>query len=943
VTGDKVIAVRGARQHNLQNVDVDLPHGALVVITGPSGSGKSSLAFDTIYAEGQRRYVESLQAYARQFLDQLEKPDVDSITGLSPAIAVRQEPLRKSPRSTVGTITEIHDRLRVLFARVGQAHCPICGRPIRAHTAEQMIARAMSFGEGARLSIAAPIARAMTSDLSVELARLRKDGFVRARLDGVVVDLGDELRVDGKRAHDLDVIVDRVVVRDASRSRLSDSIELALRTGSGIVRLLPEAGEPELLSERPMCPIDGIVLPAITPKTFSFATPEGACPRCHGLGELDALDATLVAPDLAKSIAEGAIVPWGKPGAPLHRAMTASLAPFELDLRAPLASLEAATLSALMNGGALPAKSKSKAKTKSKKASASYDGVLPLLERRLESAEASTADEEPELLAELAADLERFRTRGTCPACEGSRLGPTARGVTVDGLTLVEIARLPVTALRARLAQVALAGAEREIASPLLREIDERLAFLDDVGVGYLSIGRSTTTLSSGEAQRIRLATRLGGTLVGVLYVLDEPSLGLHPRDTERLIRSLVRLRDEGNTVLVVEHDLDVIRAADHVVDMGPKAGALGGRIVATGKASDLAASATSVTGPYLRESVRVPKRKARPDRGALVVEGARIHNLKDVRARFPNAALTVVSGVSGSGKSSLVVSTLLPLVRGAVLRAPVQGVPGVLSGKVTIERVISVDEVAIGRTPRSTPASYVGLLAPLRELFASLPDARARGYGPARFSSNVKGGRCETCRGEGVLQVEMQLLPDLAITCPECGGRRYNKETLEVRFKGMSIADLLALSVDEAEPILAVQAPIAARLATMRELGLGYLRLGQSATTLSGGEAQRLALARELSRRASGKTLYVLDEPTTGLHPSDVELLLSVLERLADEGHTVVVIEHDPLVIARADHVVDLGPEGGDEGGRVIAEGTPREIVAARTATGNAIASLLR
>ncbi len=940
---ERVIAVRGARQHNLRNVDVDLPRDALVVITGPSGSGKTSLAFDTVYAEGQRRYVESLDAYARQFLDQLEKPDVDSITGLSPAIAVRQEPLRKSARSTVGTITEIQDRLRVLFARVGQAHCPICGRPIRAFAAEQMIARAMSFGEGARLSIAAPIARGVVSDLAAELSRLRKDGFVRARLDGVAVDLGDDVRVEAGRAHDLDVIVDRVVVRDASRSRLSDSIELALRTGGGIVRLIPETGEPELLSERPMCPVDGIVLPEITPKTFSFATPEGACAVCHGLGEIDALDPARVAPDLERSIADGAILAWGKPGAALHRAMTAALAGYAIDLDAPLRSLDEATLHALMHGGLPPRAPKaSRSKAKPKAETAPYEGVLPLLERRLASAEADAGDDESELLTELREDLERFRSRGVCAACEGSRLGPTARGVTVDGLSLVEVARLPGTALRPRLAGLRLRGADAEIAAPLLREIDARLAFLDDVGVGYLSVGRATTTLSSGEAQRVRLATRLGGSLVGVLYVLDEPSLGLHPRDTERLIRSLVRLRDEGNTVLVVEHDLDVIRAADFVVDMGPKAGVLGGTIVAKGSATDLAASPESVTGPYLRETARVPRKKARKDRGALVVEGARVHNLKNVAAHFPNGALTVVSGVSGSGKSSLVVSTLLPLVRAAVLRAPAPPALGTLSGKVTVVRVIAVDDVAIGRTPRSTPASYVGLLGPLRELYAALPEARARGYGVARFSSNVKGGRCETCRGEGRIRVEMQLLPDLSITCPECGGRRYNKETLEVRYKGLSIADLLALSVDEAEPILSVQAPVAARLRTMHELGLGYLRLGQSATTLSGGEAQRLALARELSRRTSDPTLYVLDEPTTGLHPSDVDLLLAVLERLADDGHTVVVIEHDPLVIAHADHVVDLGPEGGDEGGRILAEGTPSEIVRAGTPTGKAIAPLL-
>ncbi len=838
------LSVRGARQHNLKSVDVDLPRDAIVVLTGPSGSGKSSLAFDTIYAEGQRRYVESLHGYARQFLEQLDKPDVESITGLSPAIAVRQEPLRPSPRSTVGTITEVHDRLRVLFARVGQAHCPKCGRAIRAHTAEQMIQRAMARGEGARLSITAPIARGVKGALKDEIAALRKDGFVRALLDGAPVDLGEDPRVDPAAQHDLDVVIDRIAVREQARSRLADAIELALKKSGGLVRLVPVEGESELLSERPMCTVDGIVLPAITPRTFSFVTPEGACPRCEGIGTIS----------------------------PVKKAA--------------------------------PKRAKGKGE-----------------------------DDE-------AVEAPRDEEREVCPACAGARLNETARQVTVAGVTLPELDALATSRLRGRLATLPLSGVDREIAAPLLDEVEMRLAFLDEVGVGYLSLGRSSQTLSSGEAQRLRLATRLGGPLVGVLYVLDEPSLGLHPRDTARLIRSLERLRDQGNTVLVVEHDLDVVRAADHVVDMGPGAGVLGGRVVAQGKAADLAASAASVTGPYLRESRKVARR-VRAGKGALELEGASTHNLECVAARFPIGALTAVTGVSGSGKSSLVMGTLLPLVRAEVHRTTSR-VTATLRGGSAIARVVAVDEVAIGRTSRSTPASYVGLLAPLRELFASLPDARARGYGATRFSSNVKGGRCETCKGEGVLSIEMQLLPDLAIQCPECGGRRYNRETLEVRWKGMSIADVLVLSVDEARPIFAVQRHVAVRLETMHELGLGYLRLGQSATTLSGGEAQRLALARELSRRSTETTLYVLDEPTTGLHATDVELLVAVLDRLADEGHAVVVIEHDPLVIARADHVIDLGPEGGESGGRVLATGTPEEIVKAKTATGAAIAALL-
>ncbi|MBK6465163.1 MAG: excinuclease ABC subunit UvrA [Myxococcales bacterium] len=968
---DRLVVV-GAREHNLKNVSLSLPRGKLVVFTGPSGSGKSSLAFDTIYAEGQRRYVESLSAYARQFLEQLGKPDVERIDGLSPAIAIEQRPLSRSPRSTVGTVTEIADYLRLLFARVGVPHCPSCGKRIEAQTVQQITDRIAGLGEGSRLSLLAPICRARKGELKLELERLRREGFVRARIDGQLVDLGDDLALDRSRPHDLDVVVDRVVLKEGVLGRLTDSVELALKLGEGrllVLPALPAEGAPLWLSERFACVDCGVSLPPIEPRLFSFNGPHGACPSCDGLGARTAIEPRRVIGEPHRTLREGVVLAWGRRGSvALAMECARATAALSVDADVPWQQLSEAHREALLFG-VDPASSKKdsasasattrQSKSKKQAATTAYEGIVPRLEARLAGQSLTTRerdggdDAEPDETEGAIADdeLGRFSEVRTCAACGGLRLRPEALAVRLAGRDITTLGALPLDRLAALVRDLesdaaALTPRERTIAEPLLKAIGARIGFLVEVGLGYLSLDRSAQTLSSGEGQRIRLATQIGAALVGVLYVLDEPSVGLHARDNARLIEAQLRLRDLGNTVLVVEHDREAILAADHVVDLGPGAGAHGGHVVAEGTPAELMANPASVTGPWLSGdralSLPAARRKARS--GHLSIVGARAHNLKNVDVDVPLGLFTCFTGVSGSGKSSLVVDTLLPAVRSVKYGA--QGAVGdcdKVLGLDLVDKVVSIDQAPIGRTPRSNPATYTGVFALLRELYASLPEARARGYKPGRFSFNVKGGRCEACQGDGVLRVEMHFLPDLFVTCDACSGRRYNRETLEVKYRGLSVADALDLTVEAALATFDTLPNVRVRLEALARVGLGYLTLGQAATTLSGGEAQRVKLARELARTATGQTLYVLDEPTTGLHFGDIEVLLVALQGLADLGNTVVVIEHNLDVVACADWVVDVGPDGGELGGQIVAVGTPEAIAAHPTShTGRYLAPVL-
>ncbi len=918
------IALRGVRVHNLKNIDVDIPRDRLTVVTGLSGSGKSSLAFDTIYAEGQRRYVESLSAYARQFLEQMEKPDLDSIEGLSPAISIEQKTTGSNPRSTVGTVTEIYDYLRLLFANLGVPHCPGCGEAITSQPVDRIVDFVMGAPPDERLNVLAPIVRGRKGEFKKELAALRAKGFTRARVDGTVVALDEDVPLERRKNHDIDVVVDRLVVKPGIEKRLSESIELALSLAGDLVIINTLGAGDRLYSRRMACTACGISVPELTPRAFSFNSPHGACTECQGLGAVHDFDPSRVVPDGRRSLAEGAIVPWGGDRALLSDLLAGLQETFDLDLQTPFDKLPKKQRDLVLMGPSGRAAKDGRARkgraTAPDPFREGFEGVIPNLRRRYE--DGSWSEREA---------LEVYRDLRECAACEGQRLKPASRAVRVKDHTINDIASLPVTDALALLQGLSLSGRDVAIAGRILKEITDRLRFLEDVGVGYLALARSAATLSGGEGQRIRLATQIGASLTGVLYVLDEPSIGLHQRDNRKLLATLSRLRDQGNTVIVVEHDEETIRAADYVVDLGPGAGEHGGEVMFQGTPEALLRrELPSLTGDYLRgvRSIPAPATRRRPNRGSLVVVGASEHNLQLPRVEFPIGCFIAVTGVSGSGKSTLV-NDILCKALARHLHGSVEG-PGRherIEGLDGFDKVIQIDQSPIGRTPRSNPATYTGLFGFIRELFAMLGDARARGYKPGRFSFNVKGGRCEACQGDGVMAIEMHFLPNVYVTCEQCKGRRYNRETLEIKYRGKSVADVLALTVDQARDHLENFPPIAHKLDTLQRVGLGYVTLGQSATTLSGGEAQRVKLAKELSRRSTGKTLYILDEPTTGLHFEDIRHLLNVLGQLVDQGNTVVVIEHHLDVIRGADHVIDLGPEGGAAGGRLVTCGTPEEV----------------
>ncbi len=927
------ITVRGARQHNLKDVSLEIPRNRLTVVTGLSGSGKSSLAFDTIYAEGQRRYVESLSAYARQFLDQLEKPDVDAIEGLSPAISIEQKTTNRSPRSTVGTVTEIYDYLRLLFSSIGQPHCYSCGRPISRQSIDQIVQQLNHLPEGERVMILAPLVRGRKGEFKTDLDKLSRSGFTRARIDGEIRQLDEEIKLDRRRNHTIEVVIDRLLVKPGVQKRLEEGVQLAVKLTGGLVMISVVDGEERLYSERMACPECGISVPALEPRSFSFNSVYGACPTCHGLGTRAEVDPAKIVPDPILPIKDQNPFPADRAISNyLRDVMKAIATQYDLSTNSPFSDLPQKAQDAFFQG----TKEKLTLRYGAYEYNAEWKGAIAYLRNRVDQMKTESAVDAFEALV----------SQVICPQCNGHRLQPASLAVRVAGRTIAEYTALPISESVKVFKKIELDAREERIAGLILREIQQRLSFLETVGLGYITLDRASATLSGGEGQRIRLATQIGSQLRGVLYVLDEPSIGLHPRDNLKLLETLEHLRDLGNTVLVVEHDEETIRRADHVIDLGPGAGAHGGELVAEGTPEQVTATPGSITGQYLsgKMTIPVPEERRQSNGKAIKVLGAQANNLKNIDVAFPLGLFLVVTGVSGSGKSTLVEDILYHSLAKRIYKSLTEpGEHQAVEGLEYIDKVIEIDQSPIGRTPRSNPATYTGVFTPIRELYAMLPESRERGYKPGRFSFNVKGGRCETCQGEGLKRIEMNFLPDVYVLCDVCRGARYNRETLSVRYKGLSIADLLDKTVEEALPVLENIPQINNKLQTLIDVGLSYIKLGQSATTLSGGEAQRIKLAKELSKRATGRTLYILDEPTTGLHFEDVRKLLDVLHKLVSRGNTVLVVEHNLDVIKSADWIIDLGPEGGEHGGRVVAEGTPEDVARCRRSyTGQALRPVL-